>query len=62
VARVEQASEFPGSGRIVSEYADPQLREFFWHEYRVIYRVEEERILVVGVVHGRRRLEEIDLK
>jgi plasmid stabilization system protein ParE len=56
VARIEQAAEFPESGRVVPEYADASLRELFWREYRIIYRVESDRVVVVAVVHGRRQL------
>jgi plasmid stabilization system protein ParE len=44
----------------VPEYADPKLRDLFWRDYRIIYRVGEERIVVVAVVHGRRVLEGIE--
>ena len=39
---IEQAAAFPLSGRVVPEYADPQLRELFWRDYRLIYRVETD--------------------
>jgi plasmid stabilization system protein ParE len=58
MARAEQAAEFPESGRIVPEYGDPGLRELFWKAYRIVYRLEEGRIAIVGVVHGSRQLDE----
>ena len=36
---------------------DPAFREVFAFSYRVIYRVEEEVVTVIAVVHGKRLLE-----
>ena len=47
----------PELGRVVPEIQNPDYRERFVHKYRVIYRVEPERILVVAVIHGSRQLE-----
>ena len=57
IERIEQAAEFPESGRRVPEYVALDLRELFWRDYRIIYRVDAKRVVVVAVVHGRRRLE-----
>lgn len=50
---------FPEAGRTVPELNDPAIRERFVYSYRVIYRVEQDRILVIAVVHGRRLLESL---
>ena len=55
---IEQAAAFPLSGRVVPEYAEPQLRELFWRNYRVIYRVETEQIIVLAMYRGHRLLPE----
>lgn len=49
--------EFPRIGRIVPETGDENIRERFVHSYRLIYRIEQERILVVAVIHGKMLLE-----
>jgi plasmid stabilization system protein ParE len=54
--RAEQAAQFPLSGRMVPEFGIPALRELFWREYRIFYRVLDEAVVVRGVVHGRRIL------
>ena len=36
---------------------DPDYRERFVHKYRVIYRVEPDRILIAAVIHGSRHLD-----
>lgn len=53
---VREAAEFPALGRMVPELGDESIRERVLRPYRVVYRVEVDRILVLGIVHGRRRL------
>ena len=50
-------SRFPFSGRIVPEFSDESIREWFAYSYRVIYRVEDEIVTVATIVHGRRLLD-----
>lgn len=52
-------NEFPLIGRIVPEIGDENIRERFIYSYRLVYRVEPERILIVAVIHGKRLLENI---
>ena len=63
VARMVSLSESipdnPELGRVVPEIRNPDYRERFVHKYRIIYRIESERILIVAVVHGSRQLEPI---
>ncbi|MFQ5487330.1 MAG: type II toxin-antitoxin system RelE/ParE family toxin [Gammaproteobacteria bacterium] len=51
--------EFPLIGRIVPEIGDEHIRERFIYSYRLVYRVEPERVLIVAVIHGKRLLENI---
>jgi plasmid stabilization system protein ParE len=44
----------PERGRVVPELDEPGLREVFVFRYRLMYRVEETRV-VVGEVYDRRR-------
>jgi plasmid stabilization system protein ParE len=48
--------EFPLIGRVVPELNDESIRERFAYNFRIIYRVEKERILVLAIVHGKRLL------
>ncbi len=48
---------FPNAGRIVPELDDEQIREHFVYSYRIIYRIQNNDVLIVAVVHGRRLLE-----
>ena len=49
--------EFPLVGRVVPEIGDENIRERFIYSYRLVYRIEPERILIVAVIHGKRLLE-----
>ena len=51
--------KFPLIGRVVPEIGDEHIRERFIYSYRLVYRIEHERILVVAVIHGKRLLENI---
>jgi len=54
LSTVESLPEQPNMGRAVPELGNAQIRERFIHRYRLIYRVEETRILVVALIHGSR--------
>ena len=49
----------PWIGRVVPELGDEKTRERFIYSYRVVYRVEDERVLIVAVIHGKRLIENI---
>ncbi len=48
--------EFPHAGRMVPEFDDESIREVVAYSYRIIYKVETERILIAAVLHGSRQL------
>jgi toxin ParE1/3/4 len=52
-------NHFPQAGRIVPELNQSDIRESFVYSYRLIYRIEPERILVTAVMHGKRLLDEV---
>lgn len=56
IANTRRLSSFPQSGRVVPELNDPKLREQIAYNYRIIYRVRADSVLVVAVIHGRRVL------
>jgi plasmid stabilization system protein ParE len=49
-------SQFPLAGRIVPEFGDENIREWFAYNYRIIYRLDQNGITVTAIVHGRRIL------
>jgi len=51
-----QLADFPRLGAEVPEYADESLRELLENPYRIVYRVYDDRVDVVAVVHRARRM------
>ncbi len=47
---------FPNSGRMVPEFQNPRVREVPAYSYRILYKIEEEQVLILAVVHGKRNL------
>ena len=54
-ASVERLAKYPLSGRVVPELNDPSLREVIDAPYRIVYRVSDEALEVITVVHAARR-------
>jgi addiction module RelE/StbE family toxin len=52
--------EFPLIGRVLPEIGDENIRERFIYSYRLVYKIEKERILIVAVIHGKRLIENIE--
>jgi toxin ParE1/3/4 len=56
---VDVAESIPDNlylGRIVPELADRNIRERFVYSYRIVYRIDDQQILIVAVIHGSRLL------
>jgi addiction module RelE/StbE family toxin len=58
---VEVLRENPEAGRVVPELAKLGYREVIVPPYRVVYEVQERRVVVLRVWHGRRDMTGIDL-
>jgi len=56
VARIEQLTEFPESGRIVPEFDLKTIREVIHPPFRLVYRIDPERIWIVRVWRSERLL------
>ena len=54
--RSQQCGQFPLMAGKVPEYDREDVREVFEHPYRIIYRVLTERVDILAVIHGARRL------
>jgi plasmid stabilization system protein ParE len=54
--RTEQIATFPQSGRVVPEYGAPDIREVIERPYRIVYRIREQQIDILAVVHSARML------
>ena len=46
--------EFAERGRMIPELGDSSIREIFVYSYRLVYRIEDDRISILALIHGRR--------
>jgi len=53
---VGKLSDFPRLGRKVPEAEQVTVRELIYQNYRIIYRIKDDRIEILTVLHGRRDL------
>jgi toxin ParE1/3/4 len=53
---VGQLAQHPRLGATVPEYEREDVREVLVHKYRIIYRLRNEDVEIVSVIHGARRL------
>ena len=49
-------NEFSERGRVVPELGNPNVRELLISEYRLIYSIEQSRVVILALVHGARDL------
>ncbi len=56
VLATRRLRDFPESGRMIPEVDDQAMREIIVQGYRVMYRLEADRVLILAVMHGSRDL------
>ena len=56
IEAVEGLENFPKMGRPVPEADNENIRELLLYNYRIIYRFDSGRILVLTIIHGARDL------
>jgi len=42
---------------MVPEFDDENIRELLAYSYRIIYRAQQDEILIAAIIHGKRILE-----
>lgn len=57
VETAETIPQYPEWGRVVPEVGDASICERFVYSYRIIDRIDSERILIAAVIHGSRLLQ-----
>ena len=57
IAKVERLREYPRLGRVVPEFDDPNIRQVFWRQYRIVYALRDEDVCVIAIAHGARPLD-----
>jgi plasmid stabilization system protein ParE len=50
----DSLSNLAERGRVVPEVADATLRELFVYDYRLLYRVAEDHVIIRAFLHGAR--------
>jgi toxin ParE1/3/4 len=61
VRRIDQLALFPASGSYVLEDGSHTYREVLQGNYRIIYRVNAKRVVIVAVYHAARLLDPSEL-
>ena len=56
VAAVEMLADFPEGGRVVPEFGVAALREISHSPFRIVYRIDAERVRIVRLWRGERVL------
>jgi toxin ParE1/3/4 len=56
VATARSLATFSERGRVVPEYEDSTMREIIVRRYRLIYRVQPDRVEVLRIIHGARQM------
>ena len=59
--KVENIRDFPELGRIVPELNRKEIRELLFKNYRIIYRLDKNRISTLTIRHMKQILPEKDL-
>lgn len=52
LAAVERVVSVPRIGRVVAEVGDERIRELLFKTFRIVYRADPDRILVLSVLLG----------
>ena len=47
---------FSERGRVVPELSNGKIRELFIKDYRLVYDIEKGRVVILGLIHGKRDL------
>ncbi|RLD16286.1 type II toxin-antitoxin system RelE/ParE family toxin [candidate division KSB1 bacterium] len=59
---VEKLELFPKSGRKVPEFNQEDIREIIFGNYRIIYKIKEDEIIIASVRHGKQLLDNNEIK
>ena len=55
-SKVDQLESSPEIGRVVPEIGNEQFRELIYGNYRIIYRIEKNQVLILTIRHGKQIL------
>ena len=49
-------ADFAERGQVVPEFGDPSIRELLVKSYRLVYKVSENRVVILALIHGAQRI------
>lgn len=55
-ARAKKITDTPMSGRVVPEFENNDIREVFLGNYRIVYLVQNETVLIITIFEGHKLL------
>ena len=50
----QKLAQFPELGRVIPEIQDSTARELVFQNYRILYRLKQDRVDIAAVIHSRR--------
>ena len=56
ISQIERLAEFPESGRVVPEFNIENLREIIFAPFRIVYRLDGNKIKIIRIWRGERLL------
>ena len=56
ITAVERVAVFPNSGRAIPEIGRDDIREIILEDFRIVYQIRDDRIIVLTVFEGHMRL------
>jgi toxin ParE1/3/4 len=60
-ARVELLAKYPAQWRVVPEIRRQEIREIQHQGYRVIYRIDDKKLVILTVRHSRQQFDKEEL-
>ena len=58
ISTSEILTDFPYMGREIEEISDKNIREIIVYSYRIIYKVLQEHVIILAIVHCKMELTE----
>ncbi len=53
---IERLRSYPDLGRYVPELENRNMREIIYNSFRIIYRIDDNRIIILTIRHARQHL------
>ncbi len=54
IQQVDKLEDFPSIGRIVPEYKKNDIREILFGNYRIVYHLHSDCVVILNIIHASR--------